>query len=252
MPEPLTSKIRVLIVDDEHPARERLRQLLSSVDDLEVVGEAEDGQEALENIQDLKPDLVFLDIQMPVSTGLEIAASLPSPAPKIIFCTAYDQYAIDAFDLHAVDYLLKPITRARLVRAVERVRRSSPEDADRILDELTREPVGGTNRFLAKRGTKFRVVAAADVQYFASEEGLTKLCTAKDEFWMQPTLAVLERRLDPSSFLRISRAAIVSLDAVHEVVPLVGGYGQVTLKDGTRLEVSRRRLKELLQKLEGV
>ena len=252
MPETRTSKIRVLIVDDEHPARERLRQLLSSVDDLEVVGEAEDGQEALEKIQDLKPDLVFLDIQMPVSTGLEVAASLPSPAPKIIFCTAYDQFAIDAFDLHAVDYLLKPITRARLVRAVERARESAPEDADRILDDLTREPVGGTNRFLAKRGTKFRVVAAADVQYFASEEGLTKLCTAKDEFWMQPTLAVLERRLDPSSFLRISRAAIVSLDAVHEVVPLVGGYGQVTLKDGTRLEVSRRRLKELLQKLEGV
>ena len=252
MPETRTSKIRVLIVDDEHPARERLRQLLSSVDDLEVVGEAEDGQEALEKIQDLKPDLVFLDIQMPVSTGLEVAASLPSPAPKIIFCTAYDQFAIDAFDLHAVDYLLKPITRARLVRAVERARESAPEDADRILDDLTREPVGGTNRFLAKRGTKFRVAAAADVQYFASEEGLTKLCTAKDEFWMQPTLAVLERRLDPSSFLRISRAAIVSLDAVHEVVPLVGGYGQVTLKDGTRLEVSRRRLKELLQKLEGV
>ncbi len=252
MPEPPTSKIRVLIVDDEHPARERLRQLLASVDDLEVIGEAEDGQEALEKIQDLKPDLVFLDIQMPVSTGLEVAASLPSPAPKIIFCTAYDQYAIDAFDLHAVDYLLKPITRARLVRAVERARESAPEAADRILDDLTREPVGGTNRFLAKRGTKFRVVAAADVQYFASEEGLTKLCTSKDEFWMQPTLAVLERRLDPSSFLRISRAAIVSLDAVHEVVPLVGGYGQVTLKDGTRLEVSRRRLKELLQKLEGV
>ena len=128
MPEPRLPNIRVLIVDDEKPARERLCQLLSSIDDIEVTGEAEGGQDALEQIEGLKPDLVFLDIQMPASGGLEVAASLPSPAPKIIFCTAYDQYAIEAFDLHAVDYLLKPITRARLVRALERVREAAPQD----------------------------------------------------------------------------------------------------------------------------
>ncbi len=242
---------RTLIVDDEQPARARLRQLLESIEGIDIVGEAEDGQEALEKIYELTPDLVLLDIQMPVSSGLEVAASLTSPAPKIIFCTAYDQYAIDAFDLHAVDYLLKPVTKARLVRAVERVRDAAPEEADRIVEDLTREPAGRAVRFLARRATKYRVVAAVDVFYFSSDEGLTKLCTSKDEFWMQPTLLDLERRLDPSSFFRISRSAIVNLDAVHEVVPLVGGYGQVTLKDGTKLEVSRRRLKELLQKLEG-
>ena len=243
---------RTLIVDDEQPARGRLRQLLESIEGIEIVGEAEDGLDALEKIHELTPDLVLLDIQMPVSNGLEVAVSLPSPAPKIIFCTAYDQYAIDAFDLHAVDYLLKPVTKARLVRAVERARDAAPGEADRVVEDLTREPAGRAVRFLARRAAKFRVVAAGDVLYFSSDESLTKLCTSKDEFWMQPTLVDLERRLDPSSFFRVSRSAIVNLAAVHEVVPLVGGYGQVNLKDGTKLEVSRRRLKELLQKLEGV
>ena len=114
--------VRALLVDDEQPARERLRRLLAAFDDLEVVGEAEDGEQAIEQILELKPDLVFLDIQMPGCSGMEVAASMPSPRPKIVFCTAFEEYAVDAFELHAVDYLLKPINRARLARALQRVR----------------------------------------------------------------------------------------------------------------------------------
>ena len=108
--------IRVMLVDDEQAARERLRQLLGPIPGLEIVGEAADGEQAIERIVELRPDLVLLDIQMPGCTGLEVAASLPSPRPRIIFCTAFDQYAVDAFELHAVDYLLKPVNRVRLAR----------------------------------------------------------------------------------------------------------------------------------------
>ena len=114
--------IRALIIDDEQAARDRLRQLLSAISDIEIIGEAEDGEEAIAKIGEMEPDLVFLDIQMPGCSGLEVAASLVAPRPSIIFCTAYDEYAVDAFELHAVDYLLKPVNRARLEHAIQRVR----------------------------------------------------------------------------------------------------------------------------------
>src|ERR671912_580379 len=114
--------IRILIVDDEQPARDRLRQLLAAESDVEIVGEAEDGVQTLERVSELVPDLLLLDIQMPGLSGLEVAASLGRPRPAIIFCTAYDQYAVDAFELQAVDYLLKPVNRARLQAALNRVR----------------------------------------------------------------------------------------------------------------------------------
>src|SRR5512142_3330257 len=120
--------IRVLLVDDEEPARKRLRHLLASEQDVEIVGEAENGAQAMERIASLAPDLVFLDIQMPACSGMEVAASLASPRPCIIFCTAYDQYAVDAFELNALDYLLKPINHARLQKALERVRRGTVDD----------------------------------------------------------------------------------------------------------------------------
>ncbi|MDA2925054.1 SpoIIE family protein phosphatase, partial [Acidobacteria bacterium AH-259-L09] len=127
--------IRVLLVDDEQPARDRLAHLLSSLEDVEVVGEAEDGEQAIEKISKIQPDLVLLDIQMPGLSGLEVAASLPAPRPKIVFCTAFDQYAIDAFELHALDYLLKPVKRERLKQAVERVRQSVLEQ-DKLRQEM--------------------------------------------------------------------------------------------------------------------
>ena len=241
----MSRKIRALVVDDEQPARERLRRLLAEVPDVEIVGEAEDGERAMEEIARTGADLLFLDIQMPGCSGMEVAASLPSPRPHIIFCTAFDQYAVDAFELSAVDYLLKPINRARLARALDRVRAGAKPD----------EALGGAaattppSRFLARRGSAYRVVQAQDVLYFVSEDGTTKVFAGDQHYWMPPTLNDLESRLDAARFFRISRAAIVNLDAVREVAPTIGGHGEVTLKDGSKHEVSRRRFKELTEKL---
>jgi two-component system, LytTR family, response regulator len=239
--------LRALIVDDEEPARERLRRLLAEAGDVEVVGEAADGEDAMDRIAALAPDVVFLDIQMPACSGMEVASSLGAPRPRIVFCTAFDEFAVDAFELNAVDYLLKPVNRARLDKALERVR-STAGDADRAIDKAALAGAAPT-RFLARRGATFRVVPASDVLCFLSEGGLTKLMANGQHCWMQPTLNDLEARLDPRQFFRISRAAIVNLDAVREVVPGPGGQGQVVLSDGARLEVSRRRFGDLTTRL---
>ena len=239
--------IRALLVDDEQPARERLRQLLAAHADLEIVGEAEDGEQAIEKILELRPELVFLDIQMPGCSGLEVAASLPNPCPRIIFCTAFDEYAVDAFELQAIDYLLKPVSRARLDKSLGRVRESPVSDPTKALARGKQKNY--PTRFLAKRSSRFWVIPSADILFFSSEEGLTKLQTEKLHYWMQPTLTDLETRLDPSRFFRISRAVIVNLDAVREILPLGGGQGEVRLTTDLHLEVSRRRFKPLWDRL---
>jgi two-component system LytT family response regulator len=240
--------LRALIVDDEAPARGRLRQILAERSDVEVVGEAEDGVEALERIQALTPDVVFLDIQMPGCSGLDVVASLGQPRPAIIFCTAFDQHAVDAFELRATDYLLKPVTRARLDAALARLAPgASPDDG-----AAASEPAlpGSPTRFLARRGARFHVVPAADVVAFSFDDGQTRLHTATDHLWMQPTLAQLLRRLDPAQFSQVSRAVVVRLDAVREAKPNTDGTGQIVLSNGTVVEVSRRRWRPLLDQLE--
>lgn len=240
--------LRALVVDDEAPARGRLRQLLAERADVEVVGEAEDGVDALERIQALTPDVVFLDIQMPGCTGLDVAASLGQPRPAIIFCTAFDQHAVDAFELRAVDYLLKPVTRARLDAAMARL---APGPA-RGGEVPAPEPAlpGAPTRFLARRGARFHVVPAADVLAFSFDDGQTRLHTATDQLWMQPTLAQLLRRLDPQQYVQVSRAVVVRLDAIREAKPNTDGTGQIVLSNGTAVEVSRRRWRPLLDHLE--
>jgi two-component system LytT family response regulator len=225
----VTAPIRVLIVDDEQPARDRLRRLLGPAADVAIVGEAEDAEQAMQQIAELRPDVLFVDIQMPGCTGLELVASLPAPRPRVVFCTAFDQHAVDAFELNAVDYLLKPVNRARMDRAA----RSG----------------GPPTRLLARRGSTFRVVHARDVTHFVSENSLTKVMAGGQHYWMQPTLNELEARLDGSRFFRISRSVIVNLDAVKEVAPLPGGHADLTLADGTRVEVSRRRFRALTERL---
>ena len=237
-------------MDDEEPARERLRKLLGTHTDVEIVGEAEDGEQAIGQISSLRPDLVFLDIQMPRATGLEVAASLGKPEPHIIFCTAYDEYAVQAFDLDATDYLLKPVERPRLAKALDRVREQihdRPEDAVRIPTHAGR----ANRRLLARRGEKYVVVQQSRVECFLSEEGSTKLCSDGGDYAMDPTLADLDARLDPERFYRVSRSAIVNLDHVQEVAPLMGGFGEVLLRSGRRCDVSRRRMKELLERFAG-
>lgn len=233
--------IRVLIVDDELPARERLRRLLGGIDGVEIVGEAADGLTAIEQIRELQPDVVLLDIEMSGCRGTEVAASLPGPRPHVIFCTAYDQFAVEAFELRAIDYLLKPVSRARLSEALLRVRQPG----------VATGKLPPPQRFLARAGERYVVIPTASIVAFLAEGGLTKLCTQDREYWMDPTLNELEERLDAAHFFRVSRAAIIRLDDVKEVAPMPGGAGEVALQSGRRLEVSRRRFKDLLDHLTG-
>ncbi len=243
--------LRVLVVDDEAPARARLRQMLAAHPDVEIAGEAESGPQAMELASQLKPDAILLDIQMPGSSGIDVAACLPEPRPPIIFCTAYDQHAVDAFELHAVDYLLKPISRVRLAQALDRARALASAPATAALDQAVRSRRFGPARFLVRNASHYTVVGEARVLYFSSEEGLTRLVADNAQYWMDPTLNDLEQRVDPSRFFRISRASLINLNAVAEVYPLPGGSGEILLKNGQRLEVSRRRFRDLLEALEG-
>lgn len=250
--------LRALVVDDEAPARGRLTQLLLERGNVEIVGEAEDGIAALEQIQALAPDVVFLDIQMPGCTGLEVAASLSGGRPAVIFCTAFDQHAVDAFELRAVDYLLKPVTRARLDAALSRVAERpatappSPAPADDTEPPAESDlPAGPPARFLARRGARYLVVPSADVVAFSFDDGQTRLHTATEQLLMQPTLTQLLRRLDPAHYFQVSRAVVVHLNHVREAKPHTDGTGVVMLSNGTSVEVSRRRWRPLLDQLAG-
>lgn len=244
--------IRTLVVDDEQPARERLKQLLAAHADVDVIGEAEDGVQAAEMIAELSPDLVLLDIQMPGASGLDVAASLGRPRPAVIFCTAFDQYAVDAFEVSALDYLLKPVNRARLAAALDRVRATSvPSTRDRAIEQLTQSRGLAPSRFLARRGNRFRVVPAGEVVAFTFVDGITHLLTATEQLSMQPTLASLARRLDAASFFQVSRSAIIRLDAVKEARPFSDGTGEIVLANGMTMPVARRRWRLLLDRLES-
>lgn len=244
--------IRTLLIDDEQPARERLRQLLGVHPDVEIVGEAADGIEAAERIAELSPDLVLLDIQMPGASGLDVAASLGRPRPAVIFCTAFDQYAVDAFELSAIDYLLKPVNRARLASALDRVRSAvPPRGRERALDDLSHATGLSPTRFLARRGARFRVVPVQDVVAFTFVDGVTHVITQTEQLTMQPTLTALARRLDGTTFFQVSRTAIIRLDAVREAKPFADGTGELTLASGTTMLVARRRWRSLIEKLGG-
>jgi two-component system LytT family response regulator len=244
--------IRALLIDDEQPARERLRQLLGAHADVDVIGEAEDGVQAAELIAEREPDVVFLDIQMPGLSGLDVAASLGARRPLVIFCTAFDQYAVDAFELSATDYLLKPVNRARLAAALDRVRQAGATQAfGRPLAAAAREKGLSPTRFLAKRGARYKVVPAADVVAFTFTDGVTHLLTASETLSMQPTLAALARRLDPERFCQVSRTVVLNLDAVREARPFADGTGEVVLANGQSVLVTRRRWRALVEKLEG-
>jgi two-component system, LytTR family, response regulator len=242
--------IRVLIADDEAPTRVRMRQLLASHPDVEVVAEAGSGVEAMELCAQHRPDVILLDIQMPGCSGIDVAACLPNPRPHVIFCTAYDQYAVEAFELHAVDYLLKPI--ARLAQALDRVRAAPAAAHEAAVDRAIRGQRPAPARFLVRHGAHYLVIGESRVVYFGTEGSLTRLVADNGQYWMDPSLNDLQQRLDPARFFRVSRRALVNLNAVTEVIPQAGSGGEVVLKNGERLEVSRRRFRELVEALGGV
>lgn len=235
--------IRTVIVDDEAPARRRARRLLQSAPDVTVVADCGDGDAALAMIRRERPDLVLLDVQMPERDGFEVVQALaPGDLPAILFVTAHDRYALQAFDVHAVDYLLKPITAERLDRALDRVReRLARGTPDRALADLAaalqRSPY--LSRVAVREGGRSIILDLAAVEWMEAADNYVCLHVETREYLLRETLARLEARLDPARFVRIHRSTIVALDRIASVRPLSHGDADVELRDGTRLTASR-------------
>ncbi len=236
--------MRILIVDDEKPARDKLHRLLAQEADVTELAEARDGVEALERIAAFKPDVVFLDIQMPEVSGIELAASLPAPAPLIVFATAFDQYAISAFDANAIDYLLKPYDQARLRRALVRVRErlKAPQPAP-AFDSGHR-----VNQLLLSERGVTRVIKVDLVQWIETADNYVVLHTAAEQPLMRQTLAGLLDKLGPR-FMRCHRRAAVQLDWIESVVALDKGDCELVLRGGARVPCSRQYRAAVIEKL---
>jgi two-component system, LytTR family, response regulator len=235
--------LRALIVDDEPPARKRLRAMLQPEAGIEIVGEAEDGTSTIEAIERLKPDLVFLDVQMPGMDGFEILATLdPHTCPAIVFVTAHDQFALRAFDAHAVDYLLKPFDRARLQQALTRVQRMAGGDSLRAQMAAL---IAGTvrlrppRRWMVRDAGRIYFVGLEEIEWIGSAGHYAELHTASGTHLIREGMARLEARLDAERFVRVHRGAIVNVDRIGEMHPVSHGELDLVLKSGARLRVSR-------------
>ncbi len=250
MSEPL--RLRVLIADDEPPARAKVRRFLSDDADVAVIHEAWDGPTALSVIRDEAPELVFLDIQMPGMTGLELLGGLsPEAAPHVVFITAYDAFAVQAFELAAVDYLLKPFDSTRFARALRRAKDAIAagrnEEETRRLRRAIAE-LGGTaaaplDRLIVERaeGTDERtVLRLADVDRMEAERNYVRLHSGRSSWRVRVTLAELEERLDPALFARVGRGTILNVERITRLEPAGHGDYTVILKDGARARLSRR------------
>jgi two-component system LytT family response regulator len=239
--------MRLLIVDDERPARARLRRMLAQDNGIEAVEEAADGIEALEKIPDFAPDALFLDIQMPELSGLELAASLPAPAPLVVFVTAFDEYAVRAFDTNAIDYLLKPFDRERLQRALQRLReRLRTQEAAPPLPDLG--PAHPVRQLLVPDRGGMRVLRVADIQWIETADNYVVLHTPGGAPLLRQTLTTLLGQLG-ARFVRCHRRAAVQLDWIEHVVPLDKGDSELVLRGGARVPCSRQYRAALLERL---
>jgi two-component system, LytTR family, response regulator len=268
---PAPAPIRVLIVDDEPLARQRVADLLRHEPAVDIVGEADNGTAAVESIRELRPDLVFLDVQMPGKTGIDVVREIgPREMPATIFVTAFDQYALQAFDVAAIDYLVKPFDDERFEQAFHRARRVLQlEGLDRLRDQLL-AVLGGTaavpgttspapqpstpgheylERIAVEMRGKVRVVPVSQIDYITASGPYAELHVGDRVHLIREPMQGLEDRLDPERFFRIHRSAIVRIDLVDTLYKGAGGDYEVQLKNGVRLRVSRSRREELERRL---
>jgi two-component system LytT family response regulator len=252
------ANLRVVIVDDEPLVRRGLRTLLEQEADITIVAEARNGIEALAAIAEHDPNIVFLDVQMPGMDGFEVLARIPAASrPSIIFVTAFDEYAIRAFDVHAVDYLLKPFDAGRVVVALDRARArqkaSTPVDDsrwDELLSQL--KPVQRfADRLLLKDGEKVIVVLVADIDWIEAADNYVKVYARNVRYRVRQTIKSLESQLDPAQFARAHRSAIVNLDRVRSLDPMAAGEYVLTLSTGDKVALSRGYRDSFRKQLEG-
>jgi two-component system LytT family response regulator len=267
MPDP--RRIRVLVVEDEPLGKERILELLAEQPDAEVVGAADNGREAVEMIRDLQPDLVFLDVRMPRMNGLEVVRAVgPSAMPATIFVTGYDQYALQAFEIAAVDYLVKPFPDERFEEAFHRARRRIEMEGiaglrEKLLDLLQggahpstpveRQETSVAQPYLRRLAVQMRgrmiVIPVDEIDHITASGVYAEVVRGKDRYLIRESLQTLEEQLDPREFMRIHRSEIVRLDRIKMVVRAGGADHEVQLADGTRLRVGRSRREELERRL---
>jgi two-component system LytT family response regulator len=248
-------QIRVLIVDDEPVARRGLRNQLKKSADVEVIGEAGNGRDAVETIIQTRPDLVFLDVQMPLLDGFRVVETLAEDnlPPAIVFVTAFDEHAIHAFEINALDYLLKPVDPKRLQKTLQRAReqirntRSGNRD-DKIfalLRDIKLSQTDHLQRFVVKQNGRIIFLDAAEIDWISSDGNYVQLHHKRKSHLLRETMDGLECKLDPREFIRIRRSTIVRTESIQELQPLFNGEYAVILKDGTQLQSSRRYRKNL-------
>jgi two-component system LytT family response regulator len=244
--------IRILIVDDEAPARDKLRRWLAEQPDITLVGESADGIAAAAAIAKLQPEVVFLDIQMPGLSGLEVAAQLePASAPLLVFVTAFDEHAIKAFELNAIDYLLKPYDKDRLQKTLGRIRGRHGTGTAAAAVHTARGQTGASGRLLVPDGEQLQLIDAAAIHWLEADDNYVHVHTAQARFILRRTLADLLAQLGAQRFVRIHKSVAVNLAEIKTLSPLFKGDHEVTLRSGAVLRLSRRYKEELFALMGG-
>lgn len=236
--------IRVLVVDDEQLARRRIRSLLSSHPEFEVVGECANGCSAIDAITKTKPDVLFLDVQLPDIDGFSVLRDIARDSlPKIVFVTAYDQYAVEAFRTRAIDYLLKPFSRERFSECIARIKEQNGgagESDRRVLDLLAElRPPKLPSRIVVRTNGKALLIPVQRIDWVQAERDYVRVHVGKDSYLLRGTISSFESRLDPANFVRVHRSAIVNLDSIAELQTLGGGDFSAVLRTGTEIPLSR-------------
>lgn len=246
----MNDKIRAIIVDDEALGRESLKSVLRDFPDIEVVGECADGFEAVQAVQQLKPDLLFLDIQMPRLDGFDVVELLGKETPFIIFVTAYDEYALRAFDAQALDYLLKPVKKERLHKSIERLQGQIQARARESMANLVQKhrrdqaPLG---RLLIRDNTQVAIIPVGEIVYIEAQDDYVKIFTQQKTHLKSETLGSLEQKLDPTIFCRIHRSYILNTDFLTAIEPYTKDCRIVKLKNGKTLPLSKTGYDRLLE-----
>lgn len=252
--------IRVLLVDDEPLAREMVREMLLDDPDVEIIGECVNGREAVETIKITSPDLLFLDVQMPEVDGFGVLEALDKTRiPYVIFTTAYDQYAVRAFEVHALDYILKPFDRERFAASWERAKKQIFRDRNRGVDQrllalLQELKVGKSylERLVIKSGGRIFFLETSEIDWIEAEGNYVSVHSGKKAHLLRETISSLESQLDPKKFVRIHRSSVVRIDRIQELQPWFHGEYRVILTTGIQLTLSRKykeKLQEALGKL---